>query len=95
MTKRKGYTEADEAAVLDSPEWTAEDFARAKPGRDVLPPGFLAKRRGRPPASETKEAISIRLDSDVIAAFKAAGDGWQSRMNDALRAAAKLPTKAD
>ncbi len=94
MTKRKGYSAADEVAVLDTPEWTAEDFAVAKRGRDVLPPGFLAKRRGRPPSSETKEAISIRLDSDVIAAFKAAGDGWQSRMNDALRRAAKLPAKA-
>ncbi len=95
MSKRQGYTSADEAAVLDSPEWTAEEFARAKRGRDVLSSGFLAKRCGRPPSSATKQAISIRLDSDVIAAFKAAGDGWQSRMNDALRAAAKLPAKAD
>ncbi len=93
MNKRDGYTAADEAAVLDSPEWTDEEFARAKRGRDVLPPGFLAKRRGRPPADETKEAISIRLDRDVIAAFKAGGDGWQSRMNDVLREAVKLPGK--
>lgn len=93
MTSRKGYTDEDEAAVLDSPEWTADDFAQAKRGRDVLPPGFLAKRRGRPPADETKEAISIRLDRDVVAAFKAAGEGWQSRMNDALRKAAKLPAR--
>lgn len=44
MTDDSGYTEADEAAVLDSPEWTKEDFAQAKRGRDVLPRGFLAKR---------------------------------------------------
>lgn len=94
MTSRKRYTAEDEAAVMDSPEWTEEDFAQAKRGRDVLPAGFLAKRRGRPPADETKEAISIRLDRDVIAAFKASGDGWQGRMNDALRRAAKLPAKA-
>ncbi len=43
MTDSKGYTEADEAAVLDSPEWTEKDFAQAKRGRDMLPPGFLAR----------------------------------------------------
>jgi len=90
----KGYTAEDEASVLDSPEWTEKEFARAKRGRDVLPAGFLAKRRGRPPADETKEPISIRLDRDVIAAFKAGGEGWQSRMNDVLREAMKLPAKA-
>lgn len=45
MTDGRGYTESDEAEVLDSPEWTEEDFAQAKRGRDVLPPGFLATRR--------------------------------------------------
>lgn len=44
MTDSEGYTEADEAAELDSPEWTKEDFAQAKRGRDVLPREFLAKR---------------------------------------------------
>ena len=29
--------------------------------------------------------VSIRLDRDVIDSFKAGGDGWQSRVNDALR----------
>ncbi|WP_370551266.1 BrnA antitoxin family protein [Glaciimonas sp. PAMC28666] len=34
----------------------------------------------------TKKSISIRLDADVLAALKASGDGWQTRINDALRA---------
>jgi uncharacterized protein (DUF4415 family) len=31
------------------------------------------------------QAVTIRYDADIIAAFKATGAGWQTRMNDALR----------
>lgn len=41
--------------------------------------------RGRPAGSGTKEAIAIRLDREVVAAFRAAGPGWQTRVNDALK----------
>lgn len=44
-----------------------------------------AKRRGRPAASATKISTTIRFDADVLAAFKALGAGWQTRMNDALK----------
>ena len=45
---------------------------------------------GRPPiGAKSKKQITIRLDPDVIAAFKATGAGWQGRMNDSLAAAAK------
>lgn len=44
-------------------------------------------RRGRPPGS-AKTQVSLRLDNEVIAAFRAQGPGWQSRMNEALRKAA-------
>jgi uncharacterized protein (DUF4415 family) len=43
------------------------------------------KRRGRPSADTTKISTTIRFDADILAAFKAQGDGWQTRMNDALR----------
>jgi len=33
----------------------------------------------------TKEAVSIRIDQDVLAAFRAGGPGWQTRMNTVLR----------
>lgn len=45
-----------------------------------------AKPRGRPTGS-SKVAISLRIDADVLAKFKATGPGWQSRINDALRRA--------
>lgn len=71
----------------DNPEWTDEDFARARPAAEVLPREVLAafaKPRGRPPGSD-KERITIRVDKDVLARFRATGSGWQSRMNEALR----------
>ena len=41
------------------------------------------KRRGRPIGSD-KTQIALRVDNATLAAFKATGKGWQSRMNDAL-----------
>jgi uncharacterized protein (DUF4415 family) len=40
---------------------------------------------GRPKAENTKQALTVRYDVDVIEAFKATGKGWQTRMNAALR----------
>jgi uncharacterized protein (DUF4415 family) len=43
--------------------------------------------RGRPKSETKKEAISLRVDADVLNAFKSTGEGWQTRMNGILRAA--------
>ena len=42
---------------------------------------------------ETKAAISIRLDADVLAFFKADGPGYQSRINAVLRSYMKATKK--
>lgn len=42
-------------------------------------------RRGRPLGSGTKAQVTLRLDVDVVEKFKASGDGWQTRINDALK----------
>ncbi|HQQ70192.1 MAG TPA: BrnA antitoxin family protein [Alicycliphilus sp.] len=47
-------------------------------------------RRGRPKAAATKEAVKLRLDADLLAALRATGDGWQTRINDMLRASMHL-----
>lgn len=60
------------AADPDTYELGAEEFKRLK-------------RIGRPPKASPKVAVTIRYDQDVIEGFKADGDGWQTRMNDALR----------
>lgn len=59
---------------------------------DVLPAAFFeaaeelqqVKRMGRPPATDPKEATNIRYNKRLLAAFRATGKGWQTRMNDAL-----------
>ena len=78
----------------ENPEWTEEDFRRARPALEVLPREAVeAIRRYRgqrgPQKSPTKELISLRVDRDVAAAYRATGPGWQTRANEALRAYAK------
>ncbi len=76
----------------ESPELTAEWFAKAKPAGAVLP-GLvgadraqdLLKPRGRPPLAAPKEHVNIRLDADIVQAFRSKGRGWQTRVNAALR----------
>lgn len=75
----------------DNPEWTEEDFAHAKP-LSAFPEleAALNRKAGRPVGStkaNAKKSITLRLDPDVIEAFRATGNGWQGRMNEALRAA--------
>jgi uncharacterized protein (DUF4415 family) len=76
----------------ENPEWTAEDFAKARPASEVLPKIFgnkvaqeMLKPRGRPRAEHTKERINIRLSHEVVEHFKASGAGWQTRIDTALR----------
>jgi uncharacterized protein (DUF4415 family) len=75
-----------------------ESLAEAKAGKfaQVHTPEQIAKRRGRPVGSTqavTKEAVKLRLDADVLAALRASGDGWQTRINDTLRASLVLGGK--
>ena len=79
----------------DNPEWTKEDFAKARPISEFpeLAAAFAKAKRGRPVGStkaDAKQQVALRLDPEVIERFKADGPGWQTRMNDALRAAVGL-----
>ena len=42
-------------------------------------------KRGRPLAAVTKERITIRLSPEVVQAFRASGEGWQTRVDAALK----------
>ena len=64
----------------DIPELTDEFFDRAE-----IRYGDKVIRRGRPPLDLPKRLVSLRLDQDVVEAFRAGGPGWQSRINTALR----------
>ena len=76
----------------ENPEWTAEDFAKARPAGEMLPQLFgeeaarkMLKPRGRPPVEFPKERINIRLSHEVVEHFKSTGEGWQTRIDAALR----------
>ncbi|MBS1801534.1 MAG: BrnA antitoxin family protein [Acidobacteria bacterium] len=72
----------------ENPEWTKEDFKRAVPF-DRLPAevqkSFSAQTRG-PQIAPKKVPVSIRLSADVVKALRGSGAGWQSRVDDILRA---------
>ena len=56
------------------------------PDATILMREAIVKRRvGRPAGSGNKEQVAIRIDKDILSSFRAAGNGWQTRMNDALR----------
>ncbi|GJD56798.1 BrnA antitoxin family protein [Methylobacterium dankookense] len=80
----RGYTREDWDAVSDNPEWTEADVRAARPFAEVFPEMAAAIRKRGP--ARTKEAISIRIDADVLEKLRASGEGWQSRVNAVLRA---------
>ncbi|MFM0364693.1 BrnA antitoxin family protein [Paraburkholderia sediminicola] len=45
----------------------------------------LKPRGGRPKLAHPKVAVTIRYDAEIVEVFRASGEGWQTRMNDALR----------
>lgn len=80
----------------DNPPLTAEDWENMRPIEE-LPPDELAmileafpntKLRG-PQKTPTKEAVSIRLSSEVLDHYRATGKGWQTRIDEALKATIK------
>jgi uncharacterized protein (DUF4415 family) len=81
-TRRRPETVADD----DIPEMTAADFRHAKPAVEIMPELIEAAKRarGRPRLANAKTHVSLRLDPEIVEAFKAEGPGWQGRINAAL-----------
>jgi uncharacterized protein (DUF4415 family) len=88
MNGKKPSGEAAWVDPDDAPELTAAFFDRAEVFHGDT---FIRRGRGRPKSAAVKEQISVRLDPDVIAKLRVDGPGWQSRLNDLLRAALGLP----
>lgn len=89
MSKQRPMTD-DDGEVR---ELTTEDMRLFRPASEVLPPDLLAglvalkKQRGErgPQKSPTKVPTTIRFDADVLAALKASGKGWQTRVNEVVK----------
>jgi len=82
MTNRKPLIdEAGEVRELD-----ADDLALFRPVGEVLPASLSTKLGVRgPQKAPTKERVTIRLSADVVARFRATGNGWQTRIDAALK----------
>ena len=84
----------------DVPHWTEKEFNDGKwhigdqeVPREVAKAAIARSRGGRPPLANPKQAVKLRLDPDILAALRATGDGWQTRVNDTLRATLRLAGK--
>ena len=71
----------------EAPELTKEMLDRAE-----IRHGDRIIKRGRPPLENPKQAVKLRLDHDVLAAYRKTGSGWQTRINADLRKAARKLT---
>jgi uncharacterized protein (DUF4415 family) len=99
--KPRPLTDAEEAVIQagiaqdpDNPEWTEEDFARARPAREVLPRGLyealVRESERRRSGGGQARRVSRRLDAEVVERLRAGGRGWQARANAILRKAVGL-----
>lgn len=72
MTLRQNIADAEiDAAVASDPDWAEFEPIDWRKAEVVIPP--------------KKQAISIRLDQDLVDYFKAQGPGYQRRINAVLR----------
>src|SRR5688572_9455923 len=77
----------------ENPELGDQFFARAERGLDHVPSPMRnalldeqTRRRGRgPQRTPTKTLVSLRLDPDVVIAYRNTGRGWQGRINAVLK----------
>lgn len=82
MANRLPLTDADGEVR----ELTAEDLNHFKPAAEALPPSLLRKLGVRGvQKTQPKDRITIRLSHDVVERFRASGDGWQTRVDAALK----------
>lgn len=62
------------------------DLKKFRPAIEALPDSLQRKLGVRGPQhAPTKERITIRLSQDVVQRFRATGEGWQTRVDAALR----------
>ena len=67
-------------------ELTVVDIKRFRPAKNALPATLLAKLKVRgPQKAPVKERITIRLSPEVVQPFRATGEGWQTRVDAALK----------
>ena len=82
MPKSKPLIDAQEKVR----ELIAADMKNFRPAKQVLPKTVLNRLTVRgPQKASTKQRITIRLSPEVVQRFRHTGDGWQTRVDTALK----------
>jgi uncharacterized protein (DUF4415 family) len=81
MNARKHFGGNLSADPDDAPELLAPFFEDAE-----IRHGEMVVRPGRPRLANPKQLVTLRLDADLLGRLRETGPGWQSRLNDAVRA---------
>jgi uncharacterized protein (DUF4415 family) len=86
MTRKQALAAARAVPASDDFVWDGVDADERPMTKEEMQTGIEVMRvkRGRPPGT-TKEQVAIRFDHEVLNAFRSAGPGWQTRMNEALK----------
>ena len=74
-------------------ELSVKDLLQFRPASEVISPDLLkglvslGKQRGMrgPQKSPVKDRVTIRLSHEVVEQFRATGEGWQTRVDAALK----------
>ena len=77
----------------DNPELSLEELRRARPASEMLPRligekaarDLLQPRRSRSQKDDQKVSKALRIDREVLEAYRQEGEGWQARINQVLR----------
>lgn len=71
-------------ARVDAHEIEASEYVELPELDDAMLKAGTLKRAGRPVSANPRRQVTIRLPESVLAAWKATGPGWQTRMADLL-----------
>lgn len=91
LTSKPFSKEQIAAAIAAAPERVIDPQTPYDPNDAAAVAAFWAKGKVRLPGQRgpqkkpTKVAVTVRYSPEVVAYFKATGEGWQTRMNEALR----------
>ncbi|MFA7541444.1 MAG: BrnA antitoxin family protein, partial [Lysobacterales bacterium] len=69
---------------VDAHKTKAGEYTELPELTDAMLERGTVKRAGRPVATNPRRQVTIRLPEDVLAAWKATGPGWQTRMAELL-----------
>ena len=81
---RDGPYDPNDAAAVDA-HWNQAT---------IMHKGKIIRRGRGPQKAPTKQRITIRLSAEVVEHFRASGEGWQNRVDEALVKVVKRESKA-